>query len=396
MRGRGWIVGWWMPLLLVMLTASQAGAIPAFARKYKVSCQLCHHPFPTLTAFGESFAGNGYRMAATEDVRDTVATGDELLALLKDFPLAVRLDMYAQTYANGRAATDFQVPYGLKLLSGGTLTRKISYYFYTFLVERGDLGGVEDAFLHFNDLAGAPVDLIVGQFQVSDPIFKRELRLEFEDYAIYRARIGAVPVDLTYDRGLMAAADLAGFTLTGEVVNGSGIGSAQANRRFDIDTDKNVMLHVTRDLVGGLRLGGFGYYGRSRGNGLTNRTTMLAADGTLSLGILELNGQFVHRRDNEPTFTAGEPTARINGGFGELIVRPANSRWYGFALYNLITANRPLLDVREGGSTTLSRYESIAGGLGHLLARNVRVSSEVAYDISGDTGRFTLGLAAGF
>ena len=119
----------------------EGGAIPAFARKYKVSCQLCHHPFPTLTPFGESFAANGYRMAATEDVRDTVATGDDLLALLKDFPLAIRLDMYAQTCANGRAATDFQIPYGLKLLSGGTLSRKISYYFYTFLVERGDLGG---------------------------------------------------------------------------------------------------------------------------------------------------------------------------------------------------------------------------------------------------------------
>lgn len=385
-----------MPLLLGMLMAPEAGAIPAFARKYKVSCQLCHHPFPTLTAFAESFAANGYRMAATEEPSDTVATGDDLLALLKDLPLAVRLDMYAQTYANGRAATDFQVPYGLKILSGGALTKKISYYFYTFLVERGDLGGVEDAFLHFNDLGGAPVDLIVGQFQVSDPIFKRELRLEFEDYAIYRARIGAVPVDLTYDRGLMATADLAGFTLTGEVVNGSGIGSAQANRRFDVDTDKNVMLHVTRDLLGRLRLGGFGYYGRSRGNGLDNRTTMLAADATVSLGILELNGQFVHRRDNEPTFTAGEPSIRTNGGFGELIVRPANSRWFGFALYNLISANRPLLDVREGGSTTLTRYESIAGGLGHLVARNIRLSGELAYDISGDAGRFTLGLAAGF
>jgi hypothetical protein len=372
------------------------GAIPAFARKYKVSCQLCHHPFPTLTPFAETFAANGYRMSATEEPRDTVATGDDLLALIKDFPLAVHLDMYAQTYANGSAATDFQTPYGLKLLSGGSLTRKISYYFYTFLVERGDLGGVEDAFLHFNDLGGAPIDLIAGQFQVSDPIFKRELRLEFEDYAIYRARVGTVPVDLTYDRGLMAAAELAGFTMTGEVVNGSGIGSAQANRRFDIDTDKNVLLHVTRDLVGDLRLGGFGYYGRSRGNGVVNRTRMLAVDGTISTGRFELNGQFVHRRDDEPTFTAGEPEVRTNGGFGELIVRPGDGRWYGFVLYNLVTANRPLLDVREGGPAPVGRYESLAGGVGHLLARNIRVSTEVAYDITDDRGRFTLGLTAGF
>lgn len=373
-----------------------ASAMPAFARRYNMSCQICHNPFPKLTPFGEDFAANGYRLAGSEEPRDTVATGDALLALMKDIPLAIRLDLYAQGYADGKAATDFQTPYGLKLLSGGTISKKISYFFYTFLVERGDLGGVEDAFVHFNDLGGAPLDLVVGQFQVSDPIFKRELRLEFEDYAIYRARLGAVPVDLTYDRGLMVSADLAGFTMTGELVNGSGIGSAQANRRFDIDTDKNVMVHLTRDLGAAARLGAFGYYGRSRGNGVTNRTTMLAVDGTVSIGILELNGQFVHRRDDEPTFTAGEREVRTNGGFGELLVRPANSRWYGFALFNLVEADRPLLDVREGGPTTARRYQSLSGGLGHLVQRNVRLTGEVGYDLEQESGRLTLGLNAAF
>jgi hypothetical protein len=396
MQSRRWEWLCLITLLLVSLTARDVGAIPAFARRYNVSCQLCHSPFPKLTAFGEDFAANGYRFSAKEDPKDTLSTGDNLLSLMKDVPLAIRLDMYAQGYANGRAATDFQTPYGLKLLSGGSVSRKISYYFYTFLVERGDLGGVEDAFVHFNDLGGVPVDLIAGQFQISDPIFKRELRLEFEDYAIYRARVGPVPVDLTYDRGIMAIADLAGFTVTGEILNGSGIGSAQANRRFDIDSDKNVLLHLTRDLGGSVRLGGFGYHGRSRGNGVSNRTTMLAVDGTVNVGIFELNGQFVHRRDDEPTFTAGEPEARTNGGFGELLVRPGNSRWYGYALYNLVSANRSLLDIREGGPSATSRHETVAGGLGYLVERNVRLSGELTYDVAEETGRVTLGLAAAF
>src|SRR5690606_19189092 len=111
---------------------------------------------------------------------------------------------------------------------GGALSKSISYYFYTFLLERGDVGGIEDAFLYFNDIGGAPLDVAVGQFQVSDPLFKRELRLEFEDYAVYRARLGNVPVDLTYGRGIMAMADVAGFTLTGEVLNGVGLAGADA------------------------------------------------------------------------------------------------------------------------------------------------------------------------
>ena len=63
--------------------------------------------------------------------------------------------------------------------------------------EQPEPRGLADAFL----VGGVPVDLQVGQFQISDPLFKRELRLSFEDYAVYRARIGAVPTDLTYDRG---------------------------------------------------------------------------------------------------------------------------------------------------------------------------------------------------
>jgi len=378
------------------LCAREALAIPAFARRYRVSCQLCHNPIPQLTAFGEQFAGNGFRMAAGEELSDTIGTGDELLALLKDVPLAVRLDLYAQGYANGRAATDFQAPYGLKLLSGGALTRNISYYFYTFLAERGDIGGVEDAFIYFNDLGGAPVDLSVGQFQVSDPLFKRELRLEFEDYAVYRARLGDVPVDLTYDRGIVASADLAGFTLTGQLLNGNGAGAAQPDRRYDIDPNKSVFLHLTRDLAPPVRLGTFGYYGRTSSGPERNATRMLGVDGTVTAGPVTLNGQYIYREDTEPTFTSGEPTVTMQGGFGELLLRPADSRFYGFALYNRVTADRPLLDVRLGGPGPGRRYETVSGGVGHLMRRNIRATAEVMYDLEQDLTRLTMGMVLAF
>ncbi|HEX2688531.1 MAG TPA: hypothetical protein VHN14_18010 [Kofleriaceae bacterium] len=38
-----------------------AGAVPAFARKYKTTCITCHTIFPKLTPFGEQFRRNGYR-----------------------------------------------------------------------------------------------------------------------------------------------------------------------------------------------------------------------------------------------------------------------------------------------------------------------------------------------
>ena len=66
--------------LALALTASPALAtknlIPAFARKYGVSCQLCHAPVPKLTPAGEKFAANGFEFEPGEEPRDTIATGD--------------------------------------------------------------------------------------------------------------------------------------------------------------------------------------------------------------------------------------------------------------------------------------------------------------------------------
>ena len=48
--------------LVVELLPQPAEAIPAFARRYKVSCTTCHVAIPRLNEFGEMFAGNGYQM----------------------------------------------------------------------------------------------------------------------------------------------------------------------------------------------------------------------------------------------------------------------------------------------------------------------------------------------
>src|SRR5690606_10009383 len=85
---------------------------------------------------------------------------------------------------------DLQTPYNIKLLSGGPIANNVSYYLYFFLSERGEVAGLEDAYIQFTDLFGSDIALLVGQFQISDPLFKRELRLEFEDYQAYRVRVG--------------------------------------------------------------------------------------------------------------------------------------------------------------------------------------------------------------
>jgi len=382
--------------------ASTNSEIPAFARKHRLSCSACHNPIPTLTEFGENFAGNGFRLVAEEMPRDTIGTGDSLLELSSSLPLAFRIDAYVRAFNNGQVATDLETPYNLKILSGGTISKNLSYYLYFFLFERGEIGGIEDAFVYVNDLGGAPVDVAIGQFQISDPLFKRELRLEFQDYAVYRARIGLQPADLTYDRGIMAVADAGGFTITGEVVNGNGRGEAEPNRRFDNDLAKAFFGHVTRDVAPNVRVGAMGYFGRQEGAfddtspDVTNDIWMLGADATLSFESVEINAQYIHREDDAPTFTALEEEARMNGGFVELLVRPPQSRWYALALYNHIETNRPLLNVRLGGPANVDKYQAFTGGFGYVLRRNFRLLVEGTWDLEQDDASWTLGLVTAF
>lgn len=375
--------------------------IPAFARKYGVSCNMCHHPVPKLNEFGETFAGNGFRFAPNEAPRDTINTGDDLLDLTRNLPLAIRMDVYAQAFTDGEVATDWKTPYNVKILSGGPISKSFSYYLYFFLFERGEVGGIEDAFIQWNDVGGVPVDLILGQFQVSDPLFKRELRLEFDDYAIYRARIGLQPTDLTYDRGIMVPANIGPLTATGMIVNGSGKGEAFEDLKLDNNAAKNVMAHVTGNIIPEVRLGVMAYGGKEQGSvgggpEVTNHMWMGGIDATVSLGTVELNLQYIHREDGNPTFTTDENKAFTNGGFAELIWRPDRSRWYALALYNQVHCSEPLLNVRLGGPAAVEQHQSVTGGGGYIIRRNFRLTGEVTWDFEQEFARWTLGLVTAF
>ena len=199
-------------------------AVPAFARRYRLSCKTCHNPFPRLNSYGEEFAGNAFQLPdAEEPARSYVDVGDEKLSLLRDFPIGVRVDLNARIAPDETAETDFRFPDRVKLLSGGAIRKDIAYYFYFYMSEHGDVTGVEDAYMHFNNLWGAEFDIIAGQFQISDPLFKRELRLTYEDYQIYKVRPGGSTANLTYDRGLMFTfSPMGGTDIAFEILNGNG------------------------------------------------------------------------------------------------------------------------------------------------------------------------------
>ena len=79
-----------IPIASLSLFAGKAQAIPAFARKYKTSCVLCHAPMPRLTAMGEAFRLNGYKIPQADEIyvkEEPVSMGAE--AYKKVFPRAI-------------------------------------------------------------------------------------------------------------------------------------------------------------------------------------------------------------------------------------------------------------------------------------------------------------------
>jgi hypothetical protein len=380
---------------LVMVLTEQLIGMPAFARKYKMSCNVCHNPFPHLKPYGEEFAGNGFKLADKDVPRYVQETGDDRLSLIRNLPIAVRFEGHVYYNNANSRQLDFVSPYLIKLLSGGTLSKNISYYFYFFLGELGKVAGLEDAFVMFSDVFGSGISASLGQFQVSDPLFKRELRLTFVDYEIYKVRSEFSAIDLTYDRGMMLNFGFkTGTDFTIEILNGSGIDPADPFENFDSDKYKNLFGRVLQGIGEHFTIGGCAYYGKETsdvGDGV-NRVWIWGVDASLRFPVVEFRFQVMGRNDSNPTFLAPENgfETDIHGGFAEMVLTPRRDKSlvYVVMLYNWVNY----------GNSELN-YRSLSAHLGFLLRRNLRLVGELNYIFRSPLGEYAragVGLVTAF
>jgi hypothetical protein len=375
-------------LIFSFLLPEDSNAIPAFARKYKISCNTCHQVFPRLKEYGDEFAGNGFIIKEKETERSYVTAGDELLWLNKDFPIAARIDLFATHEQGQHVENDFQIPWGLKLLSGGTLYKNIGYYFYFYMQEHGEVAGIEDAYIHFDNIFSTNLDVMIGQFQICDPLMKRELRLTYEDYMIYKTYIGSSNMNLAYDRGFILAygVEKTGTDLVGMVVNGNGKPEA-VDDKLDQDNHKSVALRVNQGIMDFMSIGGFYYTGKedSPDSNRTNKVTYYGPDLTFGMGPFELIAQYLIREDNNPNFLSDASKVKTNGYVVELTFAPdlERSRYYFTALYNMIDSD----DYKYNTATLSFTYQ---------LARNLRLITEYTRDLENEKNRIVLGMVSAF
>ncbi len=326
-----------------------------------------------------------------------INTGDDRLSLFRELPLAFRLDGHATFNFNNEGSVDFAAPFVLKIISGGELSDKLSYYFYFLLNERGHIAGLEDAFLMYRDLFSTGINIYMGQFSVSDPMFKAELRYTLENYKIYSTAPGESSIDLKYDRGILLDKGFStGTSVVFEVVSGSGLSEANKAYVFDKDKYKNMLLKVTQDIGEHASIGFFGYTGKevlqNNVGDFVNGVKMYGPDLVLDFNERLIIGlQYVWRTDSEVFIDPEEPMQsdlRTQGGFAEIIYSPKGdmSTWYLTGLLNWVESDLDMLDYR---SATLHA--------GYLIRRNVRLVTEFTQVFSGNSyGKLSAGFVSAF
>ncbi|MDV3237841.1 MAG: hypothetical protein LOY58_03200 [Gammaproteobacteria bacterium] len=385
--------------LIWLVGLQTAWAMPEFARRYNISCAACHSAFPRLNKFGEEFVANNMRLPHWKD--STAKIGDDRLALPAYPPFAVRAQAYTQardgksidplTGETDASTTDFQSPYLVKILSSAPLSDYITYYFYAILAEKGANGEalVEDAWFRHSDIFGTGIGMQLGQFQLSDLMFPREIRMPFQDYMVYRM------AGITYDRGVLFDRDIGPVEAAFGLVNGNGItdnlninspGYRRPDKLFDNDNSKTAFGRIGTD-IGPVNVGLFGLTGKQRGIALgdagqtgSDRNTDKRAVG------LDLSGGFggntywyaQYLWNSWDGFLDADPARdyRWHGGFAGIDYIPSE-RWAFSLLYNYADAG----DLAD----TDTIYEgidinSLSLTASYYFMRNVKGIAEVNVD----------------
>ena len=365
-------------LLLLTLFPAPVESIPLFARRYKVSCTMCHVAFPKLNSFGEAFAGNGYQMPGEDLKEQTVDTGDDKLFLLSKLPLAIRADLFAQTRKDTNTQIDLQGPSLVKLFSSAPLKRNVSYYFNFLFSERGSVAGIEDAFIVLNNgYRDIDLDLRFGQFPVTDILFSREQRLTFQNFTYYTTEVSDSGFKLTSDRAAEMSytfdmSDDISMGIWVAMANGNGIATADSDRNFDSDDLKNFYGKVAIE-SDGQSIGFYGYSGReNNGSSVRNEFYRLGPIFNFHLSEkLNIWGNFLIGEDTNPKFSASSSNEMYSWGGFMGATYPVTDDWMVSALYNRVhVLGRPTLDAH-----------TLTANLNYYFKRNFKMMVEVTGDM---------------
>ncbi len=134
--------------LLVVAVASNAHAVPSFARQTQLGCNACHTQFPELNTFGREFKLMGYTLSAGAQLE---ARDDEQQTSLSLGQLPPVSMMFQSGYTQVRDSVpdtqdnDLQLPQELSLFLAGKIAPKIGSFLQMTYSQADDKIGIDNA-----------------------------------------------------------------------------------------------------------------------------------------------------------------------------------------------------------------------------------------------------------
>jgi len=202
------VLSYSLAFVLVSVTAwvadiDDAEAVPAFARKYDMTCNACHTRQPRLNTFGQRFLENGYQLPGTEDGGVTLKRllGGETNGVTLDdvsnyLAVRVRADVQKADFREATEASDeidIVFPNVINLFFAGTVTKNISFFLEgEYATQEGHSAALafERTFMQFSNLfAHQAVNVKIGVFDPSS----------FYSFPTHRQQLNPIPPDAHSD-----------------------------------------------------------------------------------------------------------------------------------------------------------------------------------------------------
>lgn len=126
------LCGLFLGVIMISLFPSSSFAIPAFARKYDLSCTSCHTKPPRLNAFGEAFHMAGFQIPTvqegeTKKKRNIGRVWSET-DLLNIFSFRANGNLVESFQGGDPVEANLTFPRDLEIYLAGTYTDEISYF----------------------------------------------------------------------------------------------------------------------------------------------------------------------------------------------------------------------------------------------------------------------------
>jgi hypothetical protein len=190
-------------LLATSFLVESAHAVPAFARKYDVTCNACHTRQPRLNTYGQRFMENGYQLPGTEDGGTTMKdlfggplNGVTLDTISNYMAVRIRGDVQQASFREETEANDdveMVMPNVINLFFAGSATKNISFFVegeYAPGEHEGAALIFERALLIFSNIGSdrlghQAVNIKIGEFDPSSmfsfPTHRQQLNPVFPD-----------------------------------------------------------------------------------------------------------------------------------------------------------------------------------------------------------------------